>query len=182
VWCGAVVIADFNKVLLRPGNYSCRVEEFSAQESYLEFGVADGGIYYLVVDCDPSNRRPDGGWLSMPFINCRPELSFATVAGAVDMWNMWMQSHQSGKTDDLTKVDSEAFRKLHPSCASSNNRNRSSYQWIALPSGATFGSGEANRKIAHSPMFRISSEVRSTQTQDGSILLVCEQTLPPGLR
>lgn len=103
VWCGAVYIGAHSKVILRPGNYSCRVETFSPQESYVEFALADGGTYYLVVYCADKCAKPD---------NIRPALT--TAAGAADMWTSWPKDYRSGKTKDLTKIDPEAFRKLPP--------------------------------------------------------------------
>jgi hypothetical protein len=96
VWCGAVSIGGLGKTLFRPGNYSCRVETFSPQESYVDFTLSDGGTYYLGVR--PEDIRP----------------SLATAVEAVDMWNLWIQTHPAGNTTDLTKVDAEAFGKLPP--------------------------------------------------------------------
>ena len=109
VWCGAVRLSrEFSAVLLRPGNYSCHVETFSQQESYLDFAVADGGTYYLVAD-------RSAFWNSARADDIRPPgLSLTTATGAIDMWNSWMQAHPSSKTADLTKVDPEAFRQKLP--------------------------------------------------------------------
>jgi len=109
VWCGAVRLSlDFNAVLLPPGNYSCRVETFSQQESYLDFAVAEGGTYYVLADRSSL-------WSSKTSDDMRPPgLSLTTAWGAIDMWNTWMQGHPSSQTADLTKVDPEAFRQKLP--------------------------------------------------------------------
>jgi proline racemase len=86
---------------LRPGPYSCRVTKFSP----LEFDVADGGTYYVLVDSEPGLFHIKSG-----------SLSLATAAGVVDPWNAWMQKHPSGgKAKDLTKIDPALFSKLPPS-------------------------------------------------------------------
>jgi hypothetical protein len=103
VWCGAVEIGAFGKTLLRPGTYSCRLETFSPQESYVDFTFSDGGTYYLVADCEDNCVGPD---------DVRPSVTTAT--GAVDIWNMWIRTHPSSNTEDLTEADVEAFRKLPP--------------------------------------------------------------------
>jgi hypothetical protein len=101
VWCGAVAIDRNSKVLLRPGRYSCRVERFSPQETYLEFDVAAGGKYFVVEDNDPSGRGP---------LN----LSLDTTAEVVDKWNSAFFSGRASVGVDLTQVDPEVFLKLPP--------------------------------------------------------------------
>jgi hypothetical protein len=98
VWCGAVNIGvGFRMLLLRPGNYSCRVERFSPQESYLDFHVADGRTYYFLTDSDSVT------------------LAQATTVEAIERWNRWMLEFSAGgKAVDLTEVDPEAFQKLPP--------------------------------------------------------------------
>jgi len=115
VWCGGVYIGGYRKVLLRPGTYSCRVEMFSPQESYVDFVLSDGGAYYLAVDCGNNCVKPGD-----------IRLKLTTAAEVVDAWNSLIywnslnywnsgkQDHSPGKTVDLTKIDSELFRRLPP--------------------------------------------------------------------
>ncbi len=110
-WCGGVYIGGYRKVLLRPGTYSCRLEIFSPQESYVDFVLSEGHSYYLAVDCGANCEKPDD-----------IRLKLTTAAGVVDAWNSciqdqrisWMQDHTPGKTMDLTKIDPEVFRRLPP--------------------------------------------------------------------
>ena len=101
VWCGAVAIDGNTKVLLRPGRYSCRVERYSPQEIYLHFDVAAGGIYFVVEDSDSLGHGPG-------------KLSLDTTAEVVDRWNSAFFSSHASVGADLTRVDTEVFRKLPP--------------------------------------------------------------------
>jgi hypothetical protein len=117
VWCGGVYIGGYRKVLLRPGTYSCRVEMFSPQESYVDFVLSGGGAYHLAVDCGDNCVMPDD-----------IRLKLTTAAEAVAPWNSliyrnpwvqdrridWMPDLMPGKTVDLTKIDPEVFRRLPP--------------------------------------------------------------------
>jgi hypothetical protein len=101
VWCGAVAIDGNTKVLLRPGRYSCRLERFSLQETYLEFDVGAGGIYFVVENTDSLDHGPG-------------KLSLGTTAEVVDKWNGAFFSGRMSVGADLTQVDTEVFRKLPP--------------------------------------------------------------------
>jgi len=117
VWCGGVYIGGYRKVLLRPGTYSCRIEMFSPQESYVDFVLSGGGAYHLAVDCGANCVIPDA-----------IRLKLTTAAEVVAPWNSliyrnpwiqdrridWIPDLMPGKTVDLTKIDPEVFRRLPP--------------------------------------------------------------------
>jgi hypothetical protein len=121
LWCGAVAIDRNSKVLLRPGRYSCRMERFSPQETYLEFDVAAGGTYFVVEDTDSAGRSPGN-------------LSLGSTAEVVDKWNTAFFSRRASVAADLTQADPEVFRKLPPfvcpgSCAAGNSARAVDILW-----------------------------------------------------
>jgi len=125
VWCGAVAIDRNSKVLLRPGRYSCRVERFLPQETYLEFDVAAGGTYFVVEDINSLSRGPGNP-------------SLGTAAEVIDKWNSAFFSRRASVSADLTPVDPEVFRKLPTfvcpqPCAAGNSAPAADILW---PDGA----------------------------------------------
>jgi len=160
VWCGAVNIGGgFRKLLLRPGNYSCRVERFSPQEFYLDFHVADGGTYYRLTVSESVN------------------LAQATTAEAIERWNRWMPAISArGKAADLTKVDPEVFQKLPPLVGDARDFPYfSAPPFLMRAARAQQRSSHAQESPAPGPAASTSNKIGGSDTHP-TTLMVLEQT------